>query len=145
MREERGAVRRLVDAALAEGGEAGVRVDPERAASTIHAANADEGLRADLAAGRLERWARGEPLGGVRTLPRPSRGGGRGGAERERRRKAELREAMRRVESARKRNARAAEKAEKGRRELARLEEAERSAAAELEEVQRSLERLGRE
>ena len=120
-----------------------MRADSERAASTIHAANADDGLRAALATGRLERWARDESLGGIPSAPRRSRGDGREQAAREKRRKAELREARRRVDAALRRQSRAAGRAAKAREELAGLEEAERAAAAELADAERRLGELG--
>jgi hypothetical protein len=148
MREERDAVRGLVERAAEEARQAGVRLDIERAAATIHAANADEELAAALDAGRLERWTQDAALGAIppaATADAPAGTDGRAEKARARRQAARLNQARRAVESARKKRDRAAARAERARDELARLEGAEEAAAAALAEAEEELGRRERE
>jgi hypothetical protein len=155
MREERDAVGRLVERAAEEAERAGLKLDRERAAATIHAANADDEVGAALDSGRLVSWAREASLG---PLPPPTpkrepdtrkrearKATPRKDDARARRRAAERRQAGRAAESARKKRDRAADRVEKARAELARLEEAERTAAGALAEAEKRLGRLERE
>jgi hypothetical protein len=148
MREERGAVQGLVERAAAAARQAGVRLDTERAAATIHAANADEELGAALDAGRLERWAQDASLGPIPATAAagtPAGPDAREEAARARRQAARLNQARRAIDAARKKRDRAAARAEKARDELARLEEAKEEEEAALAEAEEELARRERE
>src|SRR4051794_12634767 len=148
---ERAAVQRLVDLAAQEARRADRELHRDRAASTLHAANADEDLGQALRAGRLTRWAQHISLGpggasDVAADPRAASSKERKQRGDERRRRAsEKRAAERALEAAKKKAARARDRLEEARTELSRLESAHEAAAREQAAAEDRLSKIERD